>query len=173
VIRRILIVCGLLVLVAPLSGCIRISGELPSTAATPTPAPAKAKPVTVGVVGEKLTMGPWTVTLEDAARTSSKVGAVKPSAGSEFLTLGVGFENKGTDALEVRVQDFALIDQSGVSMPLAKVQKPAFNASSMRPLLPRYGTSTVFVYQVPAGSARYTFAFRPPGQKTRLEWRVP
>ena len=39
----------------------------------------------------------------------------------------------------------------------------------------RFGTSTVFVYRVPKGSVRYTFAFSPPsaGDKTRLEWRVP
>jgi len=172
--------CGLFVLATVLGGCIRVYGELPSTArslsTTPTASPATAKPVTVGVVHEKLTAGAWTVTLVDAVRTAGRVGEVKPSAGSEFLTVDVGFQNNGTDALEVRAQDFTLTDSKGVRVPLAKVQKPAFNAASMRPLLPRFGTSTVFVYEVPTGSSsHYTLAFSPPGlgKKSRLEWQVP
>jgi hypothetical protein len=172
-------VLGVLGCAAVSCGCIRVTGTFPmsveSAPVTPSPAAVAARPITHGVVGEKLTVGAWTVTVEDAKRTSGKVGGSKPAAGNEFLLVDVGFENKGTDSLEVRPEDFELTDPSGATVPMADVSKPAYNASSMRPLMGRFGTSTVFVYQVPKGSVRYTFAFSPPrvGDKTRLEWRVP
>ncbi len=46
---------------------------------------------------------------------------------------------------------------------MAKMKKPAFNANSMRPLLPGFGTSTVFVYAVPEGAGRYALVFSPEG----------
>ena len=97
-----------------------------------------------------------------------------PPDGSDFLSVDVGFENKGTEALSVRAEDFRLLDSEGTPMPMAKMKKPAFNASSMRPLLPRFGTSTVFVFSVPKGAAHYTLEFSPGGaaKKTRLEWQV-
>ena len=146
-----------------------------SAPVTPSTPAAASRPITHGVVGEKLTAGAWMVTVEDATRTGGKVGGSKPAEGSEFLLVDVGFENKGTDSLEVRPEDFELVDPSGATVPMADVPKAAYNASSMRPLMGRFGTSTVFVYQVPKGAARYTFAFSPPsaGDKTRLEWRVP
>jgi hypothetical protein len=113
--------------------------------------------------------------VERSDRTDGKLGGAKPTAGSDFLTVDVGFENKGADALEVRPGDFQLTDPSGAVVPQAKISKPAFNASSMRPLLPRFGTSTVFVYQVPKGSVHYTLVFSPngPTKKPQLEWQVP
>ena len=178
-IRRILTALAVLSSIAALSGCIQIAGTFPVPAgsgpASPTPAAVAARPVTHGVVGEKLSAGAWTVTVEGAKRTAEKVAGVKPAAGSEFLTVDVGFENKGTDALEVRAENFELTDPSGTVVPQAKISKAAYNASSMRPLMARFGTSTVFVYQVPKGSVRYTFVFSPQGpeKKTRLEWQVP
>ena len=176
-IRRIFMVLVALAAVAALSGCIRMSGTFPvpagSEVATPGVAAPATRRVTNGVVGEKLSAGPWTVTVEEAKREGGEVGGAKPSAGSEFLTVAVGFENKGTEALEVRAEDFELIDPSGIVVPQAKLSQAAFNARSMRPVLARFGTSTVFVYQVPKGSARCTFAFSPPGQDTRLKWQVP
>jgi hypothetical protein len=175
--RRILTMTSLLVCAVALGGCIRVSGTFPASALpSPTaPAAANAKPVTHGVVGEKLTHGAWTVTVEAAQRSSDKLGGVKPPEGSDFLSADVGFENKGTDSLEVRPEDFQLLDSRGASMPMAKMKKPAFNASSMRPLLPRFGTSTVFVFSVPKGSAHYALTFSPTGvgKGTRLEWQVP
>jgi len=175
-IRRILMVLTALTAVAALSGCIRMSGTFPVSAGSDVATPGGAAPatrkVTNGIVGEKLSAGPWTVTVEEAKREGGEVGGTKPSAGSEFLTVAVGFENKGTEALEVRPEDFELTDPNGV-LPLAKISQAAFNARSMRPLLARFGTSTVFVYQVPKGSDRCTFSFSPPGQDTRLKWQVP
>lgn len=176
--QRILTTMGLLICSVALAGCIRVSGTFPAQVVpVPAPAPAAAdtKPVTHGVVGEKLTHGAWTVTVEASARTADKLGGVKPPDGSDFLSVDVGFENKGTDALEVRPKDFQLLDSRGASMPMAKMSKPAFNASSMRPLQPRFGTSTVFVYTVPKGSGRYALAFSPDGvgKGPRLEWQVP
>jgi hypothetical protein len=176
--QRILTTMGLLVCSIALSGCIRVSGTLPASvlpAPTPAPAVADTKPVTHGIVGEKLTHGAWTVTVEASQRTADKLGGVKPPEGSEFLSVDVGFENKGTDALEVRPEDFQLLDSRGASMPMAKMRKPAFNASSMRPLQARFGTSTVFVFTVPTGSGHYALAFSPDGvgKGTRLEWQVP
>ena len=168
---------GVLACALALSGCIRIAGTFPasvgSDAATTVVSTPAEQPVTHAVVGEKLSAGTWTVTVEAAKRTEKSVGDVKPGAGQEFLTVDVGFENKGTEALEVRPQDFKLTDPSGAVVPQAKISKAAYNANSMRPLLARFGTSTVFVYEVPNGLVRYTFAFLPPGQKTRLEWQVP
>ena len=179
-IRRVLIVFGVLGCAAASCGCVRVTGTFPMTLEsaplTRSPAAIAAQPpITHGVVGEKLTAGAWTVTVENAKRTSGKVGGSKPGAGKEFLLVDVGFENKGTDALEVRPKDFELTDPSGALVPIADVSKAAYNASSMRPLMGRFGTSTVFVYQVPKGSVRYTFAFSPliAGAKKRLEWRVP
>jgi hypothetical protein len=172
-------VLGVLGCAAVSGGCIRVTGTFPmsveSAPVTPSPAAVAARPITHGLVGEKLTAGAWTVTVEDAKRTSGRVGGSKPAAGKEFLLVDVGFENKGTDSLEVRPEDFELTDPSGATVPMADVSKPAYNASSMRPLMGRFGTSTVFVYQVPKRSVRYTFAFSPPGvgDKARLEWRVP
>jgi hypothetical protein len=177
VIRRIFMAIGVLVCASALSGCIRIAGTFPasagSDAATPSATSPAEQPITHAVVGEKLLAGAWTVTVEDAKRTGKSVGGVRPDAGQEFLTVDVGFENKGAEALEVRPQDFKLTDPSGAVVPQAKISKAAYNANSMRPLLARFGTSTVFVYQVPKAAARYTFVFSPPGQKTRLEWQVP
>ena len=163
---------------AGLSGCIRISGTFPLSAgsgpATPAPVAAAAQPITHGIVGEKLSAGAWTVTVEGAERTGKRVGGQKPAAGTEFLLVDVGFENKGTDALGVRAEDFELADPTGAVVSTADIPKAAYNARSMRPLSPRFGTSTVFVYQVPKGLVRYTFAFSPPGTgKTRFEWQVP
>ncbi|MDP1794930.1 MAG: DUF4352 domain-containing protein [Acidimicrobiales bacterium] len=169
---------GLLLGAIALSGCIRISGTLPASslpAPTQAAAAAEAKPVTHAVVGEELTHGAWTVTVEAAQRTADKLGGVKPPDGRDFLTVDVGFENKGTDSLEVRPEDFQLLDAAGAPMPMAPMKKPAFNANSMRPLMPRFGTSTVFVYTVPRGSSRYALVFTPGGArgKARLEWQVP
>jgi hypothetical protein len=128
------------------------------------------------VIGVQSISGSWAVTVEDSQRTRGPVGGLKPPAGSDFLTVDVVFQNKGADALRVRAEDFKLVDPGGAAIPLAKTTKPAFNASSMRPLLPGFGTSTVFVYAVPAGSKdRYTLTFSPPkpGKKSQLAWRVP
>jgi hypothetical protein len=179
VIRRILAALALLSSITALSGCIQIAGTFPaqqgSEPAASAPAAASDRPVTHGVVGEELSAGAWTVTVEGAKRTAEKVAGAKPAAGSEFLTVDVGFENKGSDALEVRAEDFQLTDPSGTVVPQAIISKAAYNARSMRPLLARFGTSTVFVYQVPKGLGRYTFVFSPQGlgKKTRLEWQVP
>jgi len=176
-IRRTFMVLVALATVAALSGCIRMSGDFPvpggSKVATPGVSSPVTRKVTNGVVGEKLSAGPWTVTVEETKREAGKVGGIKPSAGSEFLTVAVGFENKGTEALEVRPDDFELTDPKGTVVPPAKLSQAAFNARSMRPLLTRFGTSTVFVYQVPKGLDRCTFSFSPPGQDTRLKWQVP
>ncbi len=172
-------VLGVLGCAAVSSGCIRVTGTFPmsveSAPVTPSPAAVAARPITHGVVGEKLTAGAWTVTVEDAKRTGDRVGGSKPGAGNDFLLVVVGFENKGTDSLEVRPGDFELTDPSGATVAMADIPKPAYNANSMRPLMGRFGTSTVFVYRIPKGSVRYTFAFSPPnaGDKARLEWRVP
>jgi len=176
-IRRGLAAASIAASVVSLSGCIVVSGTPPVPAAqeatVTTPATAASRPITHGVVGEKLSAGPWTVTIEDSSRTSKGVGGVKPGEGEDLLTVTVGFENMGTDSLQVRPDDFALTDESGASFPRAKTSQAAYNASSMRPLQPRFGTTTIFVYKVPRGSARYTFAFSPPGQNTKLEWLVP
>lgn len=177
--RRVLMVSGVAVLAMAASGCIRISGTFPASAlpnvASVATAAADPPPITHGVVGEKLSAQGWTVTLERAETTAEKVGGVKPAKDSEFLIIDVGFENKGTDALEVRAEDFELTDRTGAVVPRAEILKPAFNARSMRPLLPRFGTSTAFVYQVPKGLARYAFTFSPrgAGKKPQLEWQVP
>jgi hypothetical protein len=175
--QRILTTMSLLMCSVALGGCIRVSGTLPASVlpAPTAPAVADTKPVTHGVVGEKLTHGAWTVTVEAAQRTADKLGGVKPPEGNEFLSVDVGFENKGTDSLEVRPEDFQLLDSRGASMPMAKMHKPAFNASSMRPLQPRFGTSTVFVYTVPKESGHYALAFSPDGvgKGPQLEWQVP
>ncbi len=176
-IRRILTGLVLLAGSLALTGCIVISGTSPaassSVSAAPAPKAVASKPVTHGVVGEKLKVGPWTVTVEQAQRTAEKVGGVKPAAGRQFLVVDIGFENKGTDALEVRAQDFELTDSRGAVVPLAKMSKPAFNASSMRPLLPQFGTSTALVFEIPKGWGSYTLAFTPGPKKIRMEWRVP
>jgi hypothetical protein len=127
------------------------------------------------VVGEKLKMGAWTVTVVDAVRTPGALGGVKPPAGSDFVVVDIGFENKGTDALQVRPEDFRLTGPGGVVVPMATMTKPAFNASSMRPLLPGFGTSTALVYPVPKKADRYTLVFSPggAGKKAQLEWQVP
>jgi hypothetical protein len=162
-----------------LSGCIQIAGTplLPadSTVASQSPEPPVERRVTHGIVGEKLSAGAWVVTVEAAKRSGDKsVGDAKPVRGSEFLAIDVGFENKGTDALEVRAGDFELVGPAGRALPMADMTQPAFNARSMRLLLPRFGTSTVFVYRVPKGTEHYTFAFTPQGAGgTRLEWRLP
>ncbi|MEI8083780.1 MAG: DUF4352 domain-containing protein, partial [Actinomycetes bacterium] len=166
-------------LAVALSGCVQLAGTFPGGSATESTmspsAPSTSQAVTRGVVHEKLSAGPWTVTVEDAHRTSDSVGGAKPVAGSEFLLVEVGFENKGTDALEVRPQDFKLVSSSGKTMPPAETSQAAFNAHSMRPVSPRFGTSSVFVFGVPKGAERYTFEFSPTvgGKTTRLEWQVP
>jgi hypothetical protein len=177
--RRVLSILGVLVVSGALAGCIQITGNFPAPAgSSPTTVASSAaatQPVTHGVVGEKLSTGGWTVTVEDARRTADSVGGTKPTGGSEFLVVGVGFENKGTAALDVRPEDFELVGPQGKSLPKADVSQAAFNARSMRSLLPRFGTSTVFVFEVPKGAERYAFVFTPEvsGHKTRLEWRVP
>lgn len=177
--RRVLLAAGVMVLSVGLAGCIRIYGTfpasaLPSSTATVT-APVKVEPVTHGFVGEELSTRGWNVTVARAEFTAEKVGGVKPAPDSRFMVIDVGFVNKGNGALEVRADDFELLSESGESLPRAEIGKPAFNARSMRPLLPNFGTSTVFVYRVPLGRARYTFVFTPPvsGKKTMLEWQVP
>jgi hypothetical protein len=176
VIRRIVEATCAVVCAAALSGCIVVSGPAPvqegANPAVSTTVVA-SQPVTHGVVQEKLSAGPWTVTVEEATRSSKSVGGKRPAQGSDFLLITVGFENKGTDALNVRPQDFELTDPNGKAMPQADSSLAAFNARSMRPLMPRFGTSTTFVYRVPQGSVRYRFVFSPPGQNTRLEWQVP
>ena len=175
--RRALAAIGLVGCVLALGGCIRISGTLPASTQPEvvTSTPPVPRPVTHGVVGEKLSSGGWTVTVEDAAREDGKLGGLAPPAGHDFLTVDIGFENKGTEALAVRAQDFELVGPTGDVIPMAKVKKPAFNANSMRPLLPGFGTSTVLVYAVPKGMVRYALVFSPrgAGRKTRLEWQVP
>jgi hypothetical protein len=127
------------------------------------------------VIGEKLKAGAWTVTVVDAVRTPGALGGVKPAAGRSFVMVDIGFENEGTDALQIRPDDFRLTNPSGAVIPMAKMTKPAFNAASMRPLLPGFGTSTALVYQVPKESVRYTLLFSPKGagSKARFEWQVP
>jgi hypothetical protein len=127
------------------------------------------------MVGEKLTMGAWTVTVVDCVRTPKALGGVKPPAGSDFVVVDIGFENKGTESLQVRAEDFTLTSPSGAVVPMATMTKPAFNATSMRPLLPGFGTSTALVYPVPKESDRHTLVFSPKavGKKAQLEWQVP
>jgi len=154
-----------------------VSGNLPGppqeTTTVPAPSAVASGPITHGIVGEKLSAGAWTVTIEDAARTGKSVGGQKAAAGEDLLLVTVGFENMGTDALQVRPDDFKLTDANGKSFAKTQTTQAAYNARSMRPLMPRFGTTTVFVYKVPKGSQRYTFTFSPPGLDTKLEWLVP
>lgn len=177
-IKRIVVVAGIVITAASLCGCITISGTPPMPAQTPTAPPTPqqpvaSKPVTKGVVGEKLSAGAWTVTIEEVNRTGKSIGGQKPESGEDLLLVTVGFYNNGTDSLDVRPQDFQLVDSNGKPIAHAKVAQAAYNANSMRPLRPRFGTSTIFVYRIPKGAGRYTFVFTPPGMGTQLEWRVP
>ena len=177
-IRRIIVAASMVLSTASLCGCIMLSGNPPLPAQTPTAPPTPAaetasKPVTKGVVGEKLSAGAWTVTIEEVNRTGKSIGGQKPASGEELLLVTAGFYNNGTDSLDVRPQDFQLVDSNGKPVVHAKISQAAYNANSMRPLMPRFGTSSIFVYRVPAGSKRFTFVFTPPELGTRLEWRVP
>ena len=177
-IRRVVVAASMAIFTASLCGCIMISGNPPMPAQTPTAPPTPqqpvaSKPVTRGVVGEKLSAGAWTVTIEEVTRTGKSIGGQKPESGEDLLLVTAGFYNDGTDSLEVRPEDFKLVDSNEKPIPQAKTSQAAYNASSMRPLMPRFGTSTIFVYRIPKGSKRYTFVFTPPGLGIRLEWRVP
>jgi len=174
-VRRVLLAAAVGVLSAALVGCVQMSGGLPSQGdVAATEASGEPQAVTHAVVGEKLSSGPWTVTVEEAKRSGDSVGGARPSSGHQLYLVEVGFENKGTESLVVNPDDFALKDGAGKAMPRAKTSKAAYNAQSMRPLNGRFGTSTEFVFEVPASAEGLTFVFVPPGSgKTSLEWKVP
>jgi hypothetical protein len=176
-IRRIACVFALAVCATAITGCIEIRGTgpgMPGSVEVTSAESTTAQPVTRGVVTEKLTYGPWVVTVESARRVNESVGGAMVPSGADLLVVDVGFQNNGTEALTVDPRNFRLLGEDGTAYPFANTTQASFNAGSMRPVQARYGTSTTFVFEVPKGSDRFDLVFLPQGEGgAELAWRVP
>lgn len=180
--RRIAILVALASCTALLGGCIAIpmgvqTGGGTSAATTPAGGPSNAAhpSADTAAVGQTLTAGALKVTVQSAKTARTLPTGQKAPSGKEFLLVEIDFQNQTTEAVVIVPADFKLASQSGKSVAPASPVPSAFNAQQMRPLNPAFGTSTVFVYQVPAGSLGYTFSYTPQivGKKPTLRWTVP
>lgn len=172
----VLLVCTLL------AGCIKVplgtfgtTGEPPPTKTNTKSSPTKPAPISPAMVGRWLTAGSWKVLVARAVTSSKGPGGVKAAAGKSFLLIEVEFKNVGmSEALLVNPKYVTLKSASGKQVAMYGTAS-GYNARGMREIGPGYGGITVFVYQIPKGSAGYTFTVSPKvaGKRAKLQWGVP
>jgi hypothetical protein len=141
------------------------------------PTAANAKPAGGRTVfpGAALKSGPWTVVVEDTASPKELQDGSKPASGKKFLVVDVAIRNSGTSAaLDVRPNQFALWSSGNQSIDPYPSKLAMYNAQSLKPITVGMGGFTSFVYEIPSGSAVYTFTMTPKqGATDSMSWYVP
>jgi len=141
------------------------------------PTAANAKPATArpAFPGTALKSGPWTVVVEDTAFPKELADGSKPASGKKFLVVNVAIRNSGTSAaLEVLPNQFALWSSGNKVVDPYPTKLDMYNAQSLRPINVGMGGFTSFVYEIPTGSALYTFTMTPKqGATGSMSWYVP
>lgn len=125
--------------------------------------------------GKTLVSGPWTVVVESTDQPKRLEDGSKPSPGKKFLVVNVAIRNTGTgNALTVLPNQFALWDPANKVVDPFPTKLGIYNAQSVRPINAGMGGYTSFVYQLPAGTAVYTFELTPKqGATGSMDWYVP
>jgi hypothetical protein len=141
------------------------------------PTAANAKPATGRAVfpGTTLKSGPWTVVVEDTSFPKELGDGSKPASGKKFLVVDVAIRNSGTSAaLDVRPNQFALWSSGNHVVDPYPTKLDMYNAQSLKPITVGMGGFTSFVYEIPSGSAVYTFTMTPnQGATSSMSWYVP
>ena len=160
-----------------LAGCIQIplgTTTGPSRKVTSSSKGASAPMPSRVAVGMALTSRPWKVIVRKASLSSKGSAGRKAPAGKAFVRIETEFQNIDMgNAVIVRPEDAVLEDSSGRRFSLSGTD-PGYNARGMRPIAPRMGGFTVFVFAVPKGVSNLTFTFRPSvaGKRLKLSWGV-
>jgi hypothetical protein len=167
---RIASVAVALVLVSVLAGCSQATVPVQTDkAASNAVAPAQVTTTSGGgegstqkapaKVGEQVTSGDWTLTVDKVSH-ASEAGGAKAVSAHELVVVEMTVARKGKDE-GTGPSYFKLTDASGATIQAAPTSSPDFIFNMQRPVKADTPTKVKIAYQVPKGTTGLTLRFSP------------